>query len=173
MTNDRTMLRKTRSGLVLRVRPASEADEPLVAEFFTHVTADDLRFRYLSTIRQVSPEQLRAMVHVDHRETDSFLAFSEDGSLLMAIGTLACDASLEHAEVAIVIRSDCKAQGIGWELLHYVADVAAARGIKTIESLESRENHAAIEVEEDSGFAMESVPEDSTVVRVVKALSVA
>lgn len=170
MMDEQPKLRKARSGFAFVVRPASAADEQLLAEFFTHVTADDLRFRYLSTIRQVSHEQLRAMTHVDHRATDSFLAFTEDGALLVATAMLACDASLEHAEVAIVVRSDYKGRGIGWELLHYVAEVAEARGIKTIESLESRENHAAIEVEEDSGFAAEAVPDDPTVVRVVKTL---
>lgn len=168
-----TTLRETRSGLAILVRPASNDDEPLLAEFFTHVTGDDLRFRYLSTIRQVSREQLKAMTHVDHRGTDSFLAFTTDGALLVAVATLACDPSLDHAEVAIVIRSDYKARGIGWELLHYVAEAAAARGIKTIESLESRDNRAAIEVEEDSGFMAEAVPGDPTVVRVVKTLSAA
>lgn len=170
---EQAKLRMARSGFTFLVRPASDADEQLLAEFFTHVTAEDLRFRHLSTIRQVSPDQLRAMTHVDHRGTDSFLALTEDGSVLVAVATLACDPSLEHAEVAIVIRSDYKARGIGWELLHYVAEVAAARGIKTIESLESRNNRAAIEVEEDSGFMAEAVPGDSTVVRVVKTLSAA
>lgn len=171
MTVEQMKPRVTRSGLTFLVRPASETDEPLLAEFFTHVTADDLRFRYLSTARQVSREQLRALTHVDHRGTDSFLAFTGDGSLLIAVATLACDPSLEHAEVAIVVRSDYKARGVGWELLHHVADVAAERGVKTIESLESRENRAAIEVEEDSGFTAQAVPGDPTVVRVVKALS--
>ncbi len=167
---EHTKLIHTRAGLALIVRPASDADEQLLAEFFTHVTADDLRFRYLSTIRQVSRDQLKAMTHVDHRAMDSFLAFTEDGALLLAVATLACDPSLEHAEVAIVIRSDYKARGIGWKLLHHIAEVAAERGIKTIESLESRENRAAIEVEEDSGFTAQAVPGDPTVVRVVKIL---
>lgn len=42
--------------------------------------------------------------------------------------------------------------------------------VSTIESIESRENHAAIEVEEDLGFTAEFVPGDPTVVRVSKTL---
>ncbi|WP_454887517.1 N-acetyltransferase family protein [Sphingomonas oryzagri] len=161
----------TRSGFVLRVRAVTDEDEALLAEFFTHVTPDDLRFRFLSSVSHVSPDQLRAMTHVDHRQTESFLGFSQDGSRLVAVATLACDPTLTHAEVAIVIRSDYKARGIGWELLHHVAGIAATRGVRTIESLESRENHGAIDVEEDSGFRMEAVADDPTVVRVIKTLT--
>lgn len=163
--------RTTRSGFTFRVRTATDHDDPLLADFFAHVSEDDLRFRFLSATPHVSEAQLRAMTHVDHRQTECFLALTPDGSLLVATAMLACDAALAHAEVAIAIRSDHKARGIGWELLHYVADVAAARGVQTIESLESRENRAAIEVEEDSGFRMESIPDDPTVVRVIKVLS--
>ncbi|WP_454884218.1 N-acetyltransferase family protein [Sphingomonas oryzagri] len=161
--------RTTRSGFGLDVRPAMESDEAILAQFFEHVTPEDLRFRYLSTVPRVSPAQLHAMTHVDHRGTDSFLAFDDEGALV-ATAVLGCDASLRHGEVAIVVRADHKARGIGWELLHHVAEIAADRGVETIESIESRENHAAIEVERDSGFVAHAVDDDPTVVRVVKSL---
>ena len=163
--------RTTRSGFAFRVRAATDLDGALLGEFFTHVSEDDLRFRFLSATPRVSEAQLRAMTHVDHRQTECFLAFTQDGAMLVAVAMLACDPALAHAEVAITIRSDHKGRGIGWDMLHYVAEIAAARGIRTIESLESRENRTAIEVEEDSGFRAESVPGDPTVVRVVKILS--
>lgn len=160
---------KTRSGFEFTFRPANERDEQLLADFFEHVTAEDLRFRFLSTVAHVSPAQLHAMTRVDHRSTDSFLAFDNKGTLV-ATAMLACDETRRHAEVAIVIRSDHKARGIGWQLLHHVADIAASRGLETIEAFESRENHAAIEVERDSGFIAHAVEDDPTVVRVVKSL---
>jgi GNAT superfamily N-acetyltransferase len=72
--------------------------------------------------------------------------------------------------VAITIREDFKNQGISWELLHYLADVAAARGCKAIESIERRENRAAIELERNMGFVAEPDPDDSTVMIVRKEL---
>ncbi len=171
--HDKTTLLTTRTGLVLQVRPAREADEAVLAELFSHVSSDDLRFRFLSNVRQVGHDQLVAMTRIDHRQTENFLAFTEDGSLLVATAMLACDPAMKRAEVAIVIHSDYKARGVGWELLRHVADAAAARGIATIESIESRENRAAIEVEEDMGFTVESVEDDPTVVRVSKVLGAA
>lgn len=165
-----TNLLTSRSGFTFLVRQARDQDEAVLAEFFTHVTPEDLRFRFLSGAPRVTHDQLVAMTHVDHRQTENYLAFTGDGSVLVATAMLACDASLKEAEVAIAIRGDYKARGMGWELLRYVADVAAARGVSTIESIESRENHAAIEVEEDLGFKAKSVPGDPTVVRVSKTI---
>ncbi len=169
-TNDEAVFLKTRGGLTIKVRSARAEDERVLAEFFTHVTPADLRFRFLSSVRQVPHEQIVAMTHTDHRRTENYLAFSEDGSLLIATAMLACEGSLKHGEVAIAIRSDYKARGIGWTLLHHVAEVAATRGIETIESIESRDNHAAIEVEEDMGFTAMPVEDDATLLCVRKTL---
>lgn len=166
-----TDLLKTRSGLVFRVRPAREGDEAALAGFFAHVTPQDLRFRFLSAMPHVTREQIEMLTHVDHKRTENFLAFTGDGALLVATAMLACDAALKKAEVAIAVHADYKARGLGWELLRYVADAAAARGVETVESIESRDNRAAIEVEEDMGFKVESVPGDPGVVRVSKTVA--
>lgn len=164
-------LRTTRSGFTFLVRPAHAGDEPLLADFFTHVTMDDLRFRYLTALSHVTREQIRAMTLVDHQQTDSFLAFTRDGSVLVAAAVLACDPAMKRAEVAIMVHADYKDRGIGWDLLHHMAQVASARGVQIIESLESRDNRAAIEVEENSGFTAHAVPGDWSIVRVSKVLA--
>jgi L-amino acid N-acyltransferase YncA len=159
---------KTRTGFEFEVRAATAADEPLLAEFFTHVANDDLRFRFLSGQKSVSHDQLVMMTRHD-RQTDNFLAMSLDGTLI-ASAMLACDAARERGEVAISIRSDYKARGVGWELLSFVASYAEATGIRTLESIESRANHAAIELEREMGFTVTSCEGDPTLVVVRREL---
>lgn len=158
----------TRCHFAFTVRPAAAADEPVLAEFFTHVADDDLRFRFLSGQRTVSHDQLATMLRHD-RQTENFLAFANDGTLI-ATAMLACDAALTRGEVAIAIRSDHKGRGVGWELLEHVARYAETSGIKILESMESRENHAAIELERDMGFTVNSCPGDATLVVVRRDL---
>jgi len=151
----------TRDGVRLRIRPACAEDEGALGEFFTHVSSDDLRFRFLSAANIVRHDQLVAMTRLDHR-TESFLAFDEADGRLVATAMLACDTALHTGEVAIVVRSDCKRKGLGWTLLAYVADHAAAKGLYVIESVENRQNRAALEVERDMGFTIEAYPGDMT-----------
>jgi len=72
----------------------------------------------------------------------------------------------ETAEVAVSVHRDRKAQGIGWSLLRHVAQIAPAKGILRLQSIESRDNHAAIEVERELGFTGRAYPGDPTLILV-------
>nr|WP_302675779.1 GNAT family N-acetyltransferase [Sphingomonas faeni] len=161
----------TRTGFRLHVRPARPADAGTVAEFFTHVTREDLRFRFLAGLTVVGDSQIAALTQVDHRQTEDFLAFTEDGSTMIATAMLACDAAMARGEVAIAIHKDFKNKGLGWTLLDHIARYAEAKGIKTLQSIESRDNHTAIAVERDMGFSVVSDPGDPSTVIVTRNLT--
>lgn len=152
----------TRSGLNLDVRPATETDEAALEAFFDQVNDDDRRFRFLAANKHVSHEQLMPLVHADHYRSESFLAF--DQGELVASGLLACDGAMDTAEVAISIRADYRNKGVGWAMLDLLANEAQARGVKRVIAIESRENHAAIELEREKGFTPEAVEGDPTIV---------
>ena len=159
----------TRFGLGLKIRPVQPDDGPLLKAFFENVTQDDLRFRFLTAMLHVSDERIAAMVDVDHKETEDFLAFIDDGTLVGS-GMVVTDPSGERAEVAIAVHEDFKHRGIGWTLLNHAADHARAQGVKTLEAVESRSNQEAIEVERDFGFTVKAYPDDPTLVVVSKQL---
>ncbi|PBN42985.1 GNAT family N-acetyltransferase [Sphingobium sp. D43FB] len=158
-----------RSGLRLSIRRVTRDDRALLKDFFEGVSLEDLRFRFLTAMLKVSDEQIAIMVDVDHKQTEDFLAFIDDGTL---VGTamIATDPSRERAEVAIAVRADFKHRGVGWTLLNHAAEFATAIGIKTLEAVESRLNQKAIEVERDSGFTVKAYPGDATLVIVSKQL---
>lgn len=160
----------TRSGCLFSVRSVTPEDEPALAEFFGHVTPDDLRFRFLTSVKTVGAAQLEALTHVDHRRTENFIALVDDGKQIIASPMLACDKEMKRGEVAISVRSDFRHDGVGWEMLEHVAKHAEALGIETLESIESRENHAAIELERDMGFTARSYPGDATLMLLERKL---
>lgn len=149
----------TRTGARLFVRPADPEDAAVLVAFFEQVSAEDLRFRFLSAVHHVPAGQIEAMVDVDHQRSENFLAFDEHGDMV-ATAVLGCDAAYDTAEVAIAIRRDRKGQGIGWTLLDHVARAARARGIRRLQSIESRDNHSAIELEREMGFVARECPDD-------------
>lgn len=160
----------TRSGVRLKVRPAAPEDESLLTEFFGRVAPEDLRFRFLSAVKKPGHDLVAPLVQVDHTTTENFLAFAENGKTLLATAMLAADPTLERAEVAIATRADAKHQGIGWTLLDHVAGYASARGIGTLESIESRDNREAIGLEREMGFTALPYPGDTTLVLLQKRL---
>lgn len=161
----------TRSGLRLKVRPASPEDEDVLAEFFTHLTPQDLRYRFLTSLGKVGHEWLEKLVTVDHTRTENFLAFDKSADTLVATAMLAAEPSGESAEVAIATRPDFKGRGVSWTLLEYVSDCAAARGIRKLESVEFRDNREAIDLEQEMGFTANLYPGDATLVVLTKKLT--
>jgi len=154
---------RTRSGFRFAVRAASSEDEQPLSEFFNAVSADDLRFRFLTSVDHVSHDRLRAMLDVDQDRTESFLAIGDDGRVF-ATAMLACDAAMEVGEVAISIRSDLKGRGIGWTLLEFIAAEARRRGVKRLQSVESRANHSAVELERGMGFEVVPCDDDPSII---------
>ncbi|MFC3216055.1 GNAT family N-acetyltransferase [Novosphingobium panipatense] len=72
---------------------------------------------------KVSDDQIASMIDVDHKQTEDFLAFADNGTLVGS-AMIAIEPSGERAEVAIAVRADYKHQGVGWTLLNLAADYA-------------------------------------------------
>jgi GNAT superfamily N-acetyltransferase len=160
----------TRSGLRLFVRPAAAEDRPLMSQFLSRLTAEDLRFRFLSAAVHPSSSLLDLLVDVDHVRTEDYLAFLSDRPRAEAVASamLAMDSTGTHGEVAIAVRPDCKGRGVGWTLLAFVADEARRRGLKQLDSLECCDNRTVIGLEREMGFTAQSCPDDPTLVRLSK-----
>lgn len=161
----------TRSGLELDVRPARPDDAPVLAEMFDKVAQDDLRFRFLCGLNRVAPAQIEAMTHIDHSRTENFLAFDAATGEPVASAMVGIAPDLEQAEVAVSVRADYKNRGVGWSLLRHVARYAKARGIRRLVSIESSDNHRAIELEREMGFTARACPDDPSLVLVEARLA--
>jgi GNAT superfamily N-acetyltransferase len=160
----------TNRGFEFSVRPATPLDVAALTTFFAHVTPEDLRFRFLTGLKTVGQSQIDAMTSIDHRKTENFLAFVDDGSELIATAMLACDDSMETGEVAMAILPNYKNRGVSWDLLNHVAHYAEAKGLKTLEAIEQRGHHAAIAMEREMGFVVGPYPGDPSLALVRRQL---
>lgn len=164
----------TRTGLRLYVRPVTSDDEALVGRFFASLSHDDLRFRFLTPLAHPCASLLEALIKVDHVRTEDFLVFADAGGekeLIASAMLAAADPSMERAEVAIAVRPEYKRRGVGWTLLDFIARDAKMRGIKALESVEFRDNSAAIALEKEMGFTATPYPGDATLTLVRKELA--
>ena len=162
---------ETRGGLRLNVRSAAEGDEPALALFFREVKPEDLRFRFLSSVKTVMPALVHELAEVDHTRTENLLAFDVRDGRLAATAMIAADERLEDAEVAILVRSDLKGRGAGWALLDQACDYARARGFKRVHSVELADNHLAITLAEEMGFNARPCTGDVSLTVLTKTLA--
>jgi acetyltransferase len=160
----------TRDGLDLNVRPASPDDEQALAEFFSQVSPQDLRFRFLSAMRQVTPGFARQLVDIDHTQTENLLAFDANDRLV-ATAMIAAPAGAADAEVAVAVRSDLKGHGIGWSMLDNACDYARSRGFKAAHSLQLSDDRTAIELEREMGFRARPCADDMSLTILTRDLT--
>ncbi|QAY78359.1 GNAT family N-acetyltransferase [Sphingosinicella sp. BN140058] len=159
-----------KSGIRFFVRPVEPGDVTALAEFYRRLSLEDLRYRFLTAVREVGEARLIEMTAVDHDRTENFLAFWGEADMLVGSAMLVADEARERAEVAIAIRSDVKRRGIGARLLMHVADYAEARRIRILESISSADNWALIELERRLGFTCRPLADDASLVHLQRRL---
>lgn len=152
----------TRGGIELTLRPVRPDDAERLTGFYDGLSADDMRFRFLSAQSHLSTSQLAALIDVDHRHREHLLAFERKSGTLAATLLIAADDRFEDAEVAISVAPAYKGRGLGWSLLHHATDLARERGISRLRSIESRANREAIEIERVLGFKSSDYEGDAT-----------
>lgn len=157
----------TRTGERLRVRPVRPGDRAAIANFFQHVTSEDLRFRFLTSLREVGDKRLDDICRTDYPTAMTFVAFVANE--LVALASLAGQAA-GRIEVALTTLPQWKAHGISWTLLDHAIRFASEHGAKEIVSVERCDNRAAINLEHEMGFGIRVLDAGNGEVIAIKSL---
>ena len=140
----------SQGGVRIRVAQAHSRDVAEIGAFFRYLTPEDLRFRFLGTVKEVSDAQIAAIV--DDANAVTFLARDSATGALIAVATLAQQPGSREAEVALSTRPEWKHRGVSWTLLEHVLSYAQAHGYRSVSSLEAGENREAVKLEREMGF---------------------
>jgi len=151
----------TRDGRAVLVRPVRPEDEQLFVDFFQKVTVEDLRLRFFAPVRDFSHSFIAKLVQIDYARAIAFVALdSESGEMLGAV-RLHADANMDKGEYAILLRSDLKGIGLGWQLMEMMIEWAKAEGLSVVEGQVLRENTTMLEMCRDMGFDIRTDPDDN------------
>ena len=150
-------LRNNRTAFVRPVRPD---DEGKFLEFFNRITPEDLRLRFFAPVRDFNHVFLARLTQLDYARAIAFVAFdSESGDMLGAV-RLHADANHETGEYGILLRSDLKGLGLGWDLMRFMIEWAKAEGLRMVEGQVLRENTTMLDMCRRLGFSIRNDPDD-------------
>jgi acetyltransferase len=141
-------------------RPMRPEDEPLIHDFLRHVSAEDLRLRFFAPIKEFTHAFIARLTQLDYARAMAFVAFDEATNELVGVVRIHSDSIYESGEYAILLRSDLKGKGLGWELMQLIIAYAKAEGLKQISGDVLRENVVMLEMCRNLGFAVKSDPEE-------------
>jgi acetyltransferase len=157
-------------GTVVRLRPIHPEDELLLQDFAAHMSAKDMRLRFLTAMRGLSHELAARLSHIDYEREMALLAFAEGVEELLGVARYSADRDNGAAEFAITVRSDWKGHGLGHLLMTRLTQAARQRGIAELIGEVLPENTAMLRLCRRCGFAIATDPGDPKLLRVSKTL---
>jgi acetyltransferase len=116
------------------VRPLRPDDAPGLRAGFKRLDPEDVRMRFFSHMREMSPTMAARLTQLDYNREMALAAFPAEGPDRSGLGVvrLIADPDNQRAEFAITIRSQDKGRGLGRALMERIMDYAAKRGIGEI-----------------------------------------
>lgn len=153
------------------VRPVRPEDEALFRAFFERISDEDLRLRFFSTVRHFSHEFIARLTQLDYARAIALVAIGTDTGQLLGVVHLLADANFEKGEYSILVRSDLKGYGIGWQLMRMMVEYARSVGLKTVEGQVLRENATMLRMCRQLGFAVTVDPDDAMLMDVALDVS--
>ncbi len=143
-----------RDGRAVFVRPIRPEDEALYGTFLAAVTPEDARMRFLGAMGKLSRSLINSFTHLDYARAMAFVALDMASGELLAVVRLHNNAANDSGEYAIVVRSDCKGRGLGWQLMQIMIAYARAKGLRAVEGKVLHENKAMLDMCRQFGFAI-------------------
>jgi acetyltransferase len=161
---------RLRDGTGVRLRPIRPEDEPLLQDLAAHMTAEDLRLRFFTTMRGLPHPLAARLSQLDYDREMALLALPKDGEAALGVARYAADPDRKAAEYAIAVRSDWHGRGLGYLLLTRLIEVARERGIGALTGAVLHENRAMLQMCRELGFTIAADPDDAGLVRVTRSL---
>jgi acetyltransferase len=147
-----------KDGLRVFVRPIRPEDEPLIHELLQHVTPLDLRLRFFAPMKEFSHQFIARLTQLDYARAMAFVGFDEATNQMVGVVRIHSDSIYETGEYAILLRSDVKGRGLGWELMRLIIEYAKSEGLKTISGDVLKENTIMLEMCRHLGFEVKADP---------------
>ena len=157
---------QTAGSACIFIRPIKPIDEHLYQTFIERLSPEDIRFRFLAPQKEFSHKFIARFTQIDYSRAMAFVALSQDQQDLLGVVRLAADPDYVSAEFAIIVRSDLKGQGIGWELMQHLIQYADAEGLRDLHGNVLAANTRMLRVSRDLGFEITADPDDPALYKV-------
>ena len=155
-----------RSGRRVLLRPIRPEDEPAHQRFHSRLTPEDIRFRFFGLVRNLPHSEMARFTQIDYDRQMAFIATATDEhgepETLGVVRTVT-DPDNVHAEFAINVRSDLKAQGLGFLLLDKMIRYCRGRGTAEIVGQVLTDNRTMLRLAQGLGFTSRMLPDNDAV----------
>ena len=141
-----------------------------LASFLARVTPEDIRLRLLAPARNLSHQFIARLTQIDYAREIAFVALTPDEHQLLGVVRMHADPDYQRAEYAVLVRSDLKGRGLGWQLMQHLIAYARAEGLSQLHGSVLAGNRTMLDMCRQLGFRIETDRDDATLAYVELAL---
>ena len=153
----------THDGERLVVRPIRPEDAEQHGAFFSRLSPQDIRYRFFTAMRELSPEQMARLTQIDYDREMAFIAARQAGGETVGVARVVCEDDRE-GEFAVIVQADMKGRGVASHLMHRLIDWARGRGLREVVGQVLADNAPMLAFVRHLGFRVRRMPEEPDVV---------
>lgn len=159
-------------GESVTLRPIRPEDAEIEQEFVRGLSPESRRFRFMDTLRELTPQMLARFTQIDYDSEMAFVATvtREGRETEVGVCRYVTNPDGESCEYAIVVSDDWQRRGLGRRMMTQLIGVARARGLQTMIGHVFGNNRGMLRLCQDLGFVVSESADDPLVKRVTLAL---
>jgi acetyltransferase len=160
-------------GRDVTLRPIRPEDAQLEQEFVQGLSAESRYFRFMDTLRELTPKMLARFTQIDYDREMAFLATIDDKGREAEIGVAryVTNPDGETCEFALVVADAWQRHGIGRRLMELLIEVAQVHGLKGMIGHVLAANSSMLDLCSDLGFRIAESPDGPTLKRATLSLT--
>ncbi|HSG77565.1 MAG TPA: bifunctional acetate--CoA ligase family protein/GNAT family N-acetyltransferase [Burkholderiales bacterium] len=160
-------------GPEVTLRPIRPEDAQMEQAFVKSLSAETRYFRFMDTLRELTPQMLVRFTQIDYDREMAFVAtVPEDGrEAEIGVTRYVANPDGESCEFAVVIADGWQRRGLGRRMMEQLIDVARARGLRAMVGHVLAENRGMLALCQKLGFGVADSAEGPIVKRVRLALT--
>lgn len=145
------------------IRPIMPQDADAERAFIEGLSLEARRFRFLGQVKCPSESLIEQFTNIDYVHEVAFVAvIPEDGhERIVGVSRYSSDESGTRCECAVTVTDEWQNRGLGTLLMRHLIEVARARGIRRMISIDSAENIRMQLLAQYLGFDTRVDPDDS------------
>jgi acetyltransferase len=155
----------------LLIRPIRPEDAAAHTALIARVPAEDLRYRFFTALRTVTPEQMARLTQIDYEREMAFIAVRKRDEATVGVARLVREMDGGRGEFAILIQPDMKGCGLARHLMARLVDWAHEQRIPEIVGQVLADNAPMLAFMRRLGFSLRHDPGEPDVVEAVMRIS--
>ena len=160
-------------GTAVTIRPIRPEDAGIEQEFVRNLSGESRYFRFMDSVRELSPRMLSHFTRVDYDRHMALIAVSgqEGNEIQVGVARYVAAEDRQACEFAIVIADDWQRKGLGSRLMNALMAAAREQGVHEMVGEVLASNRKMLDFTARLGFRARLDASDPSVVRVERTLA--